>query len=61
MTVEELKAATSDCTRGEKVSVMNERTVARIIIDLDTNVLSLWLRDESEKGWLDYPLDFVKK
>ena len=49
---------TSDQTCGKTDSILNRNTIARGIVDLDRRVVSLWLRRESDKGWIDYPIDF---
>ena len=50
---------TSDATSGKTESVLNQNTIARAVIDLDRRVVKFWLKRESKKGWIDYPIDFL--
>jgi predicted choloylglycine hydrolase len=56
MSKQELFALTSDDSQGPDLSIFNERTIARIIIDLERKIASIWLIRESERGWVEYPL-----
>jgi hypothetical protein len=49
----------SDQARGRTNSIFNRNTIARAIVDLERRVASFWLRRESEKEWIDYPIDFL--
>lgn len=49
----------SDEGASKTNSVFNRNTIARAIVDLDRNVASFWLRRESQRGWIEYPLDFI--
>lgn len=57
MTVLELTDLTNDKSRGNIVSIMNERTIAKVIIDLENLVAKVWMRRENNMGWVDYKLD----
>jgi len=57
MTVSELTDLTNDKSRGDLVSIMNERTIAKMVIDLENLVAKVWMRRESNIGWVDYKLD----
>ncbi|HEX9036696.1 MAG TPA: C45 family peptidase [Ktedonobacterales bacterium] len=59
MTAPELMGVTSDRSQGPDLSVFNERTIARMIIDLEQRVAHCWLGREVDKGWIAYPLTFL--
>ncbi len=59
MSAEELTELLSDQSRGPVVSLFNERTIGRVVFDLDKKIVRIWLRREAEKGWIDYKLDFI--
>lgn len=59
MTVQNLMDIASDASQGPDLSVFNERTIARIIIDLEQRVAHCWLAREADKGWVAYPLTFL--
>jgi len=40
--------------------VMNERTIAKMMVDFERMVAEIWLLREKDLGWVEYPLDFVK-
>jgi hypothetical protein len=61
MSVEEIVAALGDTSQGPQSSVFNRGTIARAVADLESGKLYVWLRRESEKGWLDYDLGFWGK
>lgn len=50
---------TSDATCGRTDSILNENTIARAMIDLDRRSARFWLKREKQKGWIDYPIDFL--
>lgn len=56
MSRQELLELTSDDSQGSDLSIFNERTIARILIDLERKIASIWLRREAERGWVEYPL-----
>ncbi len=63
MNLEEITELGNDNSYGEKLSLMNERTIAKIIINLSksevrppTNKAKIWLLRESELGFLDYKI-----
>jgi hypothetical protein len=60
MTVDELISMTNATSKGETDSIMNERTIGKMIIDLENATAKVWLRREEKLGWIDYPLDFIK-
>jgi hypothetical protein len=60
MTEEIAEQLMSDISEGNEFSVFNERTIGRMTIDLDRKVAKIWLRRESEKGWIEYPLTFLR-
>jgi len=56
MSVSEAQAMMSDIAAGEKMSIFNERTIARVIVNLEQLVAHIWLLRESDKGWVEYDL-----
>lgn len=59
MTVDELISLNSTTNNNEKDSIMNNRTIGRMVIDFAGRVAKIWLKREKEKGWVDYPLEFL--
>jgi hypothetical protein len=58
MSIEEIEMLANDKTDGDVLSLMNERTIAKIIIDTNNNFAKIWLLREPELGFVDYPLPF---
>lgn len=58
MSLNGLQKLMDDKSNGSKTSVFNERTIARMIVDLEKFVAYVWLLRESEKGWMQYNIDF---
>lgn len=50
-----------DQSRGKSKSVLNKNTIARAIVDFDKQTAYFWLKQESEKGWVPYSIDFLFK
>jgi len=48
-----------DQSRGKSKSVFNRDTIARVIVDFDKRIAYFWLKQESEKGWVPYSIDFL--
>ena len=59
MTLGEMVALNSDTSRGRQRSIMNARTIGKLVVDLERRIASIWLRREKSAGWIDYPLDFI--
>lgn len=59
MTGQELMKLTSDQSQGPDLSIYNERTIARMIVDLEQRVAKVWLAREAENGWVEYSLNFL--
>lgn len=57
----ELMELVSDNSLGSDLSIFNERTIARMIIDLEQMVANVWLLREANREWVEYPLDFVHR
>jgi len=57
----ELIAAMDDRSGGNKNSLFNANTIGRIVADLDAEIAKVWLRRESSKGWISYPIDFFSR
>lgn len=58
---EELMELVDDHSFGPDLSIFNERTIARMIVDLERMVANMWLLREASRGWVEYPLDFVHR
>ncbi len=56
MTVEMLTQLATDNSQGKDMSIYNERTIGRFVIDLEDRLAKVWLKREEDLGWLDYPL-----
>jgi hypothetical protein len=61
MSASQLKKLMTDGSDGPIQSLMNERTVAQMIIDAEKRIASVWLARETNLGWVDYNLDFITK
>lgn len=59
MSMEEIIKVNSDISEGPRASIMNERTIAKMIVDLKNKIIKIWLKREEEKNWIDYSLDFL--
>jgi Acyl-coenzyme A:6-aminopenicillanic acid acyl-transferase len=59
MDLQSLVSLSSDASAGKTASVFNRDTIARAIVDLDNQSASIWLRREDQRGWIDYPIDFI--
>jgi hypothetical protein len=55
MTIEEIVDLTNDRSR-EKASIMNERTIAKMVVDLEKKVVHVWMKREEDLGWVEYRL-----
>lgn len=56
MSVDDVEDLVSDSSYGDYESVFNERTIARMIIDVRQMVANVWLLREESKGWINYDL-----
>lgn len=56
MSIKEVEKISSDESKGSRVSIMNERTMARVIVDLEGSSAQIWLRREPDRGWIEYDL-----
>ena len=54
MTEEEIIALENDTSYGEIKSIFNERTIAKIIVDLENKNAKIWLLRETEMVWVEY-------
>ena len=61
MSEQELMKLVSDTSQGPDLSIFNERTIARMIVDLEQRIAKIWLLREAAKGWVEYPLEFIVK
>lgn len=59
MKIEEMKALLSNSSEGSERSVFNQRTIARLLIDLNALQVHAWMLAEADKGWISYDLDFL--
>lgn len=60
MDVNELQEVVSDTSKGDKLSIFNERTIGRMIVDFKRKMVKIWLMRENDLGWIDYELDFIR-
>lgn len=47
-----------DQSSGKSRSLLNRNTIARAMVDFDAKTAHFWLKQESEKGWIPYAIDF---
>ena len=59
MTREELLELMGDRSHGPEKSLLNERTIARALLEPERMELHVWLLREAEKGWVSYAIDFT--
>lgn len=59
MSISQVQTLMTDSSQGTVCSIFNERTIARMIIDLEQQQAHVWMLREKNKGWLTYPLDFL--
>lgn len=55
----DLEKVISDTSKGEKISIFNERTIGRMIVDFKEQIVRAWLLREKEKGWIEYEINFL--
>ena len=56
MSIEEMIDLSNDASSGPQKSIMNERTIAKIIVDIEKKIAKIWLLREDDLGWVDYDL-----
>jgi len=56
MTFDAVEEIVSDTSRGDSRSIFNERTVARMIVDVRRMEANVWLLREDDAGWITYDL-----
>lgn len=56
MNITEIIDLSNDTSSGPQKSIMNERTISKIIVDTKKKVAKIWLLRENELGWVDYDL-----
>lgn len=56
MTIDDVEEVVSDTSRGDSRSIFNERTIARMIVDVRRMEANVWLLREDDKGWITYDL-----
>lgn len=54
MSTADMRLLVSDQSQGEQQSILNDRTIARVIVDLRRMNALVWLLCEEEKGWVSY-------
>ena len=57
MSTQEIITLNSDSSDGRKMSIFNERTIGKMVVDLKHKRLAVWLKSEEEKGWVDYDIE----
>jgi len=60
MSVNEMKNLLTNKSKGKENSIFNERTIGRIVVDLEKKRCFIWLLREKQKSWVEYSLDFIK-
>ena len=60
MTVPEMIELSNSKKPNGEDCIMNERTIAKMIVNLENQTANIWLKREVEKGWLSYNLDFIR-
>jgi predicted choloylglycine hydrolase len=58
MSLENAQELLSDSSQGNRKSIFNARTIARVVIDVDHMTAHVWLARERRKGWLSYNVAF---
>lgn len=61
MRIDELQEVVSDTSRGNELSIFNNRTIGRMIISFQEKLVKIWLLREKDLGWVDYKLDFIQQ
>lgn len=61
MSMDEIIKVNSNISGGPHASIMNERTIAKMVVDIKNKIAKIWLKREERKNWVDYSLDFCKK
>lgn len=56
MNIEQMQQLLSDQSEGKTLSIFNERTIARMIVDLELMRVFVWLLRENDTGWVEYDL-----
>lgn len=59
MGINEVKLLLEDQSHGNRLSVFNKRTIGQMIVDFSSLSIQVWLLREQDKGWINYPLDFL--
>lgn len=57
MTIKKMMSLINDKSNGDIKSIMNERTIARVIVDTEKSVAHVWMLREKKRGWVDYNLN----
>lgn len=57
MTAKEMIELTNDKSKGDIKSIMNERTIAKVIVDTEKSIARVWMLREKERGWIEYKLN----
>lgn len=56
MSVDQMKQLLSDSSEGKTNSILNDRTIGRMVVDIKQRMAHVWLLREKESGWVSYPL-----
>jgi len=59
MTVNEMIQLTNNTSKGYDLSIFNERTIGRFVVDMKNQIAKVWLKREEKLGWVEYSLDFI--
>jgi len=59
MSGDDMKKLLSDSSLGKVLSIGNERTVGKLIFEIEKKIVYIWLQREANLGWVEYPFDFL--
>ncbi len=59
MSSPDLVKVSNDESEGPQKSILNERTIAKIIINLEIGAAKIWLAREEDEGFVEYPFSML--
>ena len=59
MSVGDMKELLSDSSLGKILSIDNERTVGKLIFEIEKKIVYIWLQREADLGWVEYPFEYL--
>jgi len=60
MSVVEMKELLSNSSLGSALSIGNERTVGKIIFEIERRSVHIMLQREASLGWVEYPFEYLQ-